>query len=287
MSALFALDWAGGSVEAAFRRSRPGIDGLPWDRFRPDGLPPVLVDRARLAWTDGAFGEYATAGQLAGLLEGLVRVRAPVDLIGAAGAFVADEMVHVELHARVLEGLGGAAPYLVHDALLTAPIPVDEPPLRAVVAAAIRTCCVGEALSVAILAANRKAVRDPLLVEVFSRLAADEAPHAQLGSWILDWAGPRLTDADRAALSQVAAAAIADVRALADTPSSTQGDGFTSEGFAVADLRALGWIDSAAWAAIARTTLAERIVPRLQAAGLDLQGANTSRLTAPAATSAG
>lgn len=263
---LFALDACGGPVLAAFRRARPGVDAMPWASFAPD-LPPALRDRARLGWTDGAFGEFATAGQLAGLLEGLVRVRAPVDLIGAAGGFVADEMLHVELHARVLAALGGGAPYLVDDALLQAPIP-EERPLFHVVARAIRTCVVGEALSVDVLAATRKVVDHPLLVEVFARIHADEVPHAQLGGWVLDWALPRLPDRDRVALQAVAAEALGELRALAAAPTSRVVDGVTREGFALDALHGLGWLDSATWAGIARAAadrIEARLTPRLAA----------------------
>jgi hypothetical protein len=67
---------------------------------------------------------------------------------------------------------------------------------------------VGEVLTVPILRATRASSRSPLIRGVIARIVRDESQHAELGSWFLDWAAPRLSDEDRAHLGRVAGAAV-------------------------------------------------------------------------------
>lgn len=267
MSELFALSWMGGGAERAFRRRRPGVDDLPWGTLRPRDYPPELLDRARLAWTDGCFVEYATAVQLAGVVQGLLQLRAPVDLIGMAGEFVADEMLHVELHARVVAELGGAVPYHVTAQALAAP-PLDpEHPRRALAALVLRTCCIGETLAVPVLAATRRVAAHPLVEAVLARVVEDEGPHAQLGWLFFEWVA--LDDADRAALGAVAAAELASTRWLREGARSVVRDGRTSEGYELAHVHALGWLDAEAYTPL-MAQAAANIVSRLARLGITL-----------------
>lgn len=262
---LFTLSWLGGAAERCFRRRRPGVDELPWGTLDPRPYPPELVLRARFAWTDGAFVEYATAAQLADIVRGLIAVGAPIDLVGMAGEFVADEMLHVELHARVLHELGGAVPYRV-DTELVAPPVAPERPLLSLAAAIVRTCCVGESLAVPMLAATRNVATQPLVEAVLARIVEDEGPHALLGWLFLDWAD--LDDPDRRVLARVAHDALADARKLARTPTSRVLDGRTTEGFRLDDLHALGWLDSEAYTPAALDAL-DVVEARLVRAGID------------------
>lgn len=262
----FTLSWQGGGVERHFRRRSAAVEAMPWGTLRPEAYPVALVDRARLAWTDGCFAEYTTAIQLAGIVQGLLAVRAPVDLVGAAGAFVADEMVHVELHARVAAELGGAAPYRALPEALAAPTLDPEHPVRSLAEAVVRTCCVGEGLAAPILAATRDVAATPLVRAVLARIVDDEGPHAQLGWWFLEWA--ELDDDDRAALGLAAAEEIGHARRMAEAPTSVAADGVTSEGFRLADVHALGWIDTEAWRPITLAALA-RVEERLARFGID------------------
>src|SRR5262245_8325858 len=143
---LFELEWLGGSAEKMFRRLRPGIDELPWGTLDPRDYHDELVDAARRSWTEGAYSEYRTAAGFAALLEAMVAAAAPIDLIGMASGFVADEMTHVELNCRMAMELGGGAPYLV-DFEAAADWKRDRPPLMRMLSLAIEVCCVGEAFS--------------------------------------------------------------------------------------------------------------------------------------------
>ena len=74
---------------------------------------------------------------------------------------------------------------------------------------AIKVSCVGEALSLPALTASHRGATQPLARAVLERLRHDEGPHAAIGPWFLEWAEPRLTQADREHLGRVASEAVA------------------------------------------------------------------------------
>ena len=257
---LFELDWLGGEVERAFRRSAGEVDDLPWGTLDPGDYPPHVVVAARRSWTEGTYTEYRTAAAFTALLQAMLQARAPVDLIGMAGSFVADEMLHVELNARVAMELGGGAPYLVDmDRLL--PTSHAREPLERALELAIQICCVGETLSVPLLVGAARSATHPLTRAVLGRLARDERPHAELGWLLLAWAQPRLDDAARVRLSHIARAALAS-----SLPDSTSAPELSAdEQTAVA---ALGWMDHAAHAELVGRVVHEQIVAPLAEHGI-------------------
>jgi len=194
----FELDWLGGPAEARMRRRRPGIDDLPWGTIAALELDDPT---ARMAWTDGAFSEYASAAAFGALTAALLEAGAPIDLVAMSADFVVDEMVHVELNGRMAAELGGAAPYRVD---LERVAPYRDPALPAIERAAelaLTISCIGEALSVPALTGSLRAATHPLTRAVLRRIVRDEKPHARLGWLVLDWAGDRV---DRARLAAVA-----------------------------------------------------------------------------------
>ena len=198
MKAQFEIDWLGGPAERRMRRRRPGIDDLPWGTL---SLPEEEAAAQREVWTDGCFREYASAAAFSALTTALLEAGAPIDLVAMSADFVVDEMVHVELNARIAAELGGAAPYLAD---LEKVSPWTDPALPAIERAtelALTTSCVGEALSVPSLGHAAKSAGHPLVRAVLRRIVRDEGPHARLGWLVLDWAGARV---DRARLAQVA-----------------------------------------------------------------------------------
>jgi hypothetical protein len=205
---LFELSWLGGPTERRMHRRRPGGEDLPWGTLEIADRPPGEVEEARRAWTEGVFTEYASAAAFSALTGALLECAAPVDLAAASADIVVDELFHVELSARLTTELGGATP-LAFDLEHVAPLPL--PGARALVRAAdlaVRTSCVGEALSVPALARSRALAAEPLVRAVLDRLVADEGPHARLGHWFLDWAAERLTEAERASLAERACMAL-------------------------------------------------------------------------------
>ncbi len=206
--AQFELEWMGGRPEALLRRRRPGIDELPWGTLSPAAFTPAALLEARKVWTNGAFTEYASAAAFTTIAGAFMECGAPIDLSAAAADFAVDELTHAELAARLLMELGGAVPYEVDLARL-APLSTAATPLGRAAELVLKVASVGEALSVPILAASLRAADQPLTRAVLDKLVRDEGPHARIGDWFFDWAGERLTDADRSALADVALDAIA------------------------------------------------------------------------------
>ncbi len=209
MHELFELDWLGGPAEKYFRKIRPGTDELPWGSLNLAAMSAAQLDRARVMWTTMARQEYFTAINFAQLLQHMLVARCPIDLVGMAGDFLADEMRHVELCARVASELGGAAPQLVDLAQVAIVLDSALSPLQQVSDLMIRVCCVGEAFSVPMLVATYQAADAPLLRAALELIVREEAGHARLGSLFLDWRSQdtaTFDDTERQRLGQIATA---------------------------------------------------------------------------------
>src|SRR3954447_19842370 len=98
---LFELELYGDNVERRYRRSRPEVEMMPWGTFETSGIPEVALTLARKQWTGAAFQEHRTAIACAATVRALLECRAPLDLIAMAARFPTDEIVHVELTARM------------------------------------------------------------------------------------------------------------------------------------------------------------------------------------------
>jgi hypothetical protein len=206
---LFELSWLGGGSERRLHRRRPGVGDLPWGTVDVASIPRASLVEARRIWTNGVFTEYASAAAFAALSTALLECGAPVDLTAAVADIVVDELLHVELSARLTTELGGAVP-LRFDLEKVSPLPT--PGARALMRAAelaVTTSCVSESLSVPAMARSRAMARVPLVRAVLDRLVADEGPHARVGFWFLEWAADRLTLEERARLADLALATIA------------------------------------------------------------------------------
>jgi len=83
------------------RGRRAWIDELPWDEALP--RDPAT----RWTWTQTAYSEYAAAASFSAISSALAAAGAPIDLIGLTSDFVVDEIVHVEVSARIAAALGG------------------------------------------------------------------------------------------------------------------------------------------------------------------------------------
>jgi hypothetical protein len=275
MKRPFELGWLGGAAERRVRKRRPGVDDLPWGTLRAKDYPDALVERARVAWTESAYNEYCTAAAFAAMQGALLAADAPVDLVGMIGDFVADEMVHVELNARMAMELGGGAPFDVDfDDLVRRPRQ-ELSPLQRASELVVRTCCVGEAMSVPLLAATMRAAAHPLTHGVLARIVRDEAPHARAGWLFLEWAAGDLDAGERARLATTA------MDALGDYAAYFRPDPPDRERFGVSDVRALGWLEAPAYAEVARRAVRDDVVLPLARAGIVLDPRDVEALVAP------
>jgi hypothetical protein len=265
---LFELELAGGPTERHWRKLRPGVEELPWASLDAADYPPELVAMARRSWTEGAFREYCTAAAFARLIEAMLAARAPLDLVGMAGDFVADEMLHAELNARMAMQLGGAAAFMVDFDALVPPIDRSRDARMVAVELGVRVACVGEALSVPLLAGTLRATSHPLTGAVLERIVRDEPAHAEVGWRLLEWADGWLDDEGRAHLGRAAREAIDD--AMPAASASRAVDGVTTEGWSVADVNALGWMEAGDYTMLCADVLQRDVIAPLARFGISV-----------------
>ena len=211
---LFELELYGDNVERRYRKMRPEVEAMPWGTFDTTGLPERAVTLARKQWTGAAFQEHRTAIACAATLRALIECRAPLDLIAMASRFPLDELVHVELCARMAMELGGGTEIQYDPISMIVDAEPRLPPLLRAADMIARFFCVGEALSIPLLRATWHAARHPLPRAVLGRIVKDEAAHGVFGFTFLDWALESLTEADRRHIAVAADRGIMAVRAL-------------------------------------------------------------------------
>lgn len=258
---LFELEILGGPVERRYRKARPEVEAMPWGTLEVRGVPEEVLVAARRSWTSAAFQEHRTASACCATLRALVEARAPLDLIAQFARFPLDEIVHVELCARVAMELGGGTE-LWHEP--TAMAADADPTLDALGRACelvTRNFCVGEALSIPLLHGTWLRATLPLPRAVLGRIVRDEAAHGVFGWVFLDWALPLLDDQGVARIERTAAAAIGDIKRLwhdirqrPRTPASVG--------------HALGWMESEAYLCLAERSLRTRVLQPFAARGL-------------------
>ena len=148
---LFELELFGDGIERRYRKMRPEIEQMPWGTLDPRDYPEHLVIAARRSWTGAAFQEHRTGVASAATLRALFEARAPVDLIALATRFPLDEIVHVELCARLAMELGGGTEVRYEPDDVISDPPEDLSPLMRASTLVVQNFCVGEALSIPML----------------------------------------------------------------------------------------------------------------------------------------
>jgi len=254
----FEIEMLGGGWERKYRRARPETERLPWGTLQLDRHSAETLASGREHWTVAAFQEHATAAMCGEMVRLLVLARAPLDLIATATRFPLDELVHVELCARLATELGGAVD-LQHDPQLVAPsADPDRPVLLATAELAVRVFCVGEAVSVPIIAATWRETTQPLPRAILEIILRDEASHGSFGWAVLDWASDKLEPAWRQHLARVAVETIADLEATWDVLRRSTGSG-SSAGCE------LGWLEPRRYLQVAQRALDEHVRAPLRA----------------------
>lgn len=267
---LFELELFGDGIERRYRKMRPEVEQMPWGTLDPRDYPEHLVIAARRSWTGAAFQEHRTGVACAATLRALFEARAPVDLIALATRFPLDEIVHVELCARLAMELGGGTEVRYEPDDVISDPPEDLSPLMRASTLVVQNFCVGEALSIPMLRGTWKAAAHPLTRAVLGRIVKDEAGHGAFGWTYLDWAVPELDDAQRFRLAIAAARAVGGVyRTWADIrkrPKAPQGD-----------VHALGWLETDAYLELAARSLENKVLAPLRKHGIDIDRALAER----------
>jgi hypothetical protein len=260
---LFELEMLGGTLERRFRKARPEVEAMPWGTLDVSRLPEADRIAARRAWTGAAFQEHRTGVACAATLRALIEARAPLDLIALAARFPLDEMVHVELCARMAMECGGGTEILHDPGAMVMDADPTLSPLMQAAELCVRFFCVGEALSIPLIRGTWHAARHPLPRAVLGRIVKDEAAHGTFGFTFLDWAAPRLTDRDRVVLGRAADLAIqAIVRQWEDIRSRP------SRAPSAGD--PLAWMRTEAYLDLASRSMEEKVRAPLHARGIPL-----------------
>lgn len=255
---LFELSLYGEGMERRFRRMRPEVTAMPWGTLSLEGIPPHELIAARKAWTGAAFQEHRTGIACAATLRALMECRAPVDLISVATRFPLDEMVHVELCARMAMELGGGTE-IVHDPdMLIVDGDMTKTPIVRAGDLVVRFFCVGEALSIPLLRGTWKAAQHPLPRAVLGRIVKDEAAHGTFGFMFLDWARQFYDAEDLAYLGKQADRAI---RAIMRQWEELE----TRPPRPVRDGDALAWMETSAYLELAHRSMQDKVVTPLRA----------------------
>lgn len=260
---LFELELFGEGIERRYRRLRPEVESMPWGTLRTDDYPEHVVVAARRAWTGAAFQEHRTGASCALTLRALIEARAPVDLIAIACRFPLDEMVHVELCARLAMELGGGSEVRYDPHALVYEPARDQTPRMIASELVVHNFCVGEALSIPLLRGAAKAAAQPLTRSVLARIVRDEALHGSFGWSYLEWAAPLHDAAERAQLSALAARSIRGVLRNWDHLRRELIDGERPKA------HALGWMQTRDYLSLAARSLAQKVLAPLVRHGID------------------
>lgn len=210
----FVLEWLGGAAERRFRRARPEDASLPWDSFRPGDYAERVVTDARAWWTELAANELAAVIEFSSVVSALAAAHAPLDLVGMAADFLADECAHVELGARAAMALGGAAPRTVDFGQAQHAPPAHLAPKQWANERVLRVSCVAEVLAEAAAARTYAACTDGLPRALYAAILRDEVYHKQLGALYIEYAYETWTDEERERLGRVLADELFKYRAL-------------------------------------------------------------------------
>jgi len=268
-SELFEISITDGPAAVLHRREFGDLDtSYPWDELDPSRYPPLLVERARIGWTENAFNEYCTAVAMGQLIQAMGQARVPIDLWSMACRFPSEELLHVELCARVAMRLGGGAPLRYDPASVEIPLDPSLSPLERANELIIRLCCVGEALSFPLLSGCMRSAAHPLTRSVLTTIVKDEALHGRLGFLYLEWIASELSAAERDRLGRVARSTLDEYAPLWTRLRSRVVDGVTSEGFSIDHVRELGWMDAESYTALAHRSVEESVTTPLAKFGI-------------------
>jgi hypothetical protein len=260
---LFELDLLGGATERRYRKLRPEVADMPWGTLNLSNANAADLVVARKAWTGAAYQEYRTAIACTATLRAMLEAQAPLDLIAVATRFPLDEMVHVELCARMAEECGGGTELRFDPDQVVLDADRSLRPLLRLCELAVRFFCVGEAMSIPLLRATWHHAQHPLPKAVLGRIVKDEAAHGVFGFTVLDWAEDQLTDEDRVHLGQHADIALEFLERqwaeIAERPRSVCHEGDV-----------LGWMQTDAYLKAARTAVEREVVAPLKARRIPL-----------------
>jgi hypothetical protein len=237
-------------------RAAPTITRDDWHvdaRATSLDLDDELCHALAREWAMDAKLEHASIASFARLTLELLAVGAPPDLVLLSQAASIDEIEHARLSFALARRYGGApigpGPLNVAGALS------ESTDLAALAAETVREGCVGETLAALLATEQLEAATDPEVRQALTRIAADEARHAELSWKIVRWAiaqgGERVLRATAAAFE----------RALAELEAAPPEAMCATAAADVANWHAHGRLQASERCAVIRSALSEVIRP--------------------------
>ncbi len=272
---IFELEWLGGTTEHFFRRARPDAEKVPWGTVDTSRYAPDLLQAVRRSWTEVSMNEYRAVASFAEVIRALADAMAPLDMIGMASDFLADEVLHTELAARVAMELGGAAPIVVDMDRFAIRANLSMPAKMRANEIMLRVCCVGEAFALGVGTPALSLESHPMIRTVQEIVMADEARHKRLGALYLDWASEDWDDAERERLSRVLEDVMTKMRPFWSGAPEPVHDPLRVE-----HLNELGWLEAARAIPQARSVALALLEP-LERHGIRMSEAAHASVFAP------
>lgn len=235
--------------------------------FDAKQLSQTVLQQARLGFGQLLATEYESVVIAGWMTAGLARIGAPLDLVGAFGKVVEDEVRHTDIMCQVMEQLHGtpevnALPLPPKAETIAGAAAVEE-----VLGGLAAFFCVGEEISSHIFKAAMQLASEPLLLWATSEIFRDEATHGAFG---FETARELLRGLPAPAKQRVGARVTDAITQL----ERRLGGPLREERAPTADeraLAALGLLPTPALLSIFYTELEASVLPRLADAGLPLQ----------------
>lgn len=181
-------------------------------RFAVEALDAEARGRIGAAWSGDAAMEHASVAAFARFVLDLLSVGAPADLVLDAQAALKDEIEHARACYAIASRYAGRA---LGPAALDVSGDAGPRSLAEIAAAAVTEGCIGETLSAALAEARASATEHASTRAALTRIAEDEAAHAELAWRFVGWAIAVGGEPVRAAVARAADGCLARPLALA------------------------------------------------------------------------
>ncbi|HMV43913.1 MAG TPA: hypothetical protein PK079_03295 [Leptospiraceae bacterium] len=205
--------------EKRLRKKKAWIYELPFD----EEIEPT--DSSKLVWLRTAYSEYASAAAFTNISQALLACAAPLDMVSCVNDFAIDELIHTEVAILVANKLGCNYALEIDYNKLVRPASKENASILKACELIVRSCCVGETLTVPILKKSAELAKSELISKTLTKIRKDEISHAQFGWYFLDWAEPFLNQSDLNFLGNVTRETIDSFQIVLNAECSESGYG--------------------------------------------------------------
>lgn len=227
---------------------------------------PRAVELARRTWLERMVHEHHSAAVFSRLLPQLMSAEAPLEYKTSVLRMSMDELRHAALCGAIVEMLGGE-PVAEAD-LETHPLPVHRgcTPKEIALRNVMFVGCMSETVALALLTEERELTTEPAVHAIVDQLAADEVLHARLGWSYLADTWPDLDEDARRRTDAYLPVAFGylEQRMHGAMPLAAH----EPPDHVLADMHALGCLDSVQGRELFEQTVREVVVSRLNEHGL-------------------